>query len=129
MVGKVDKRQQLVGSCTPLAARSVPESGHDVAACRQMRKERVLLKDDTDCAAMRRSECPGRGIAPRLEPGLHHGVTGTMQAGNAAQDGGLAAARRPEDGEDVAGITGEFEIEGNGRLLSQTDRQATISHD
>ena len=56
------------------------------------------------------------------------GGGGTIESGNRAEDRRLAAARRPEDGEDIACVAGQIEIEWDGTRLPKRDRQSALSH-
>ena len=49
-------------------ARAMAERGHHVARRGQMRKERVLLEDEPDRAAMRRRERPARRCRVQVSP-------------------------------------------------------------
>ena len=95
----------------------------------QVRKERVLLEDEPDGAAMRRREraasrCRSRfgaAIAPTPAPGRYSPAI-------AAQDRRLAAAGRSEDGQHVARVAGELDVERDRAGLPQADRQPAVSH-
>ena len=129
MLGQVHQGEQLFRPRTSLAPRPMPERGDDVACRRQMRKERILLKHEPHGTTMRWSEGSSRGVAPRLGARAYGRLIRTIESGNAAQDGGLAAARRPEDGQHVAGIAGEFQVERNRVPLPEAHRQPPVTHD
>jgi hypothetical protein len=67
-MGQVHEREQLERAASTGTPRPVAERRHDVAECRQVREERVLLEDDPHVASMRR-DVHGGG---RVEPGLRH---------------------------------------------------------
>src|SRR5262245_45009971 len=105
------------------------ERRHHVADSGQMRKERVLLKDETDGAPVWRLEHLRLSVGPRGTAGAHACVGWSRQPRNRAQDGRLAAARWTEDGEHVTRVAGELHIERDRRPLAKRDRQAAVSHD
>ena len=94
-----------------------------------MRKERVLLEDEPHRAAMRRRERPGDRVRPCLGARSDRRVRGSIESRDRAQDGRLAAAGRPEDGQHVARIARELDVEGDRTRLTKVDRQAAVSHD
>ena len=72
------------------------EAVGDVLADRHMRKERVVLEHRVDVALV------GRHAFGGLAEDLDVALVGLLEAGDQAQAGGLARARRPEHGEELA---------------------------
>ena len=73
-----------------------PQAVGDVLADRHMRKERVVLEHGVDVALV------GRHAFGGLAENLDMPLVRLLEAGNEAQAGGLAGARRPEHGEELA---------------------------
>jgi hypothetical protein len=91
MFSQMYLREQLICPRRPFGAGTMPKRGHHVPTRCQVRKERVLLKHETDCAAVWWRKCPGRGVVPDLSPCTDDGMLRTIQPGDAAQDCRLAA--------------------------------------
>ena len=126
--GQVHQGQQRVRAGWAFGARTMSERGHHVPRRRQVREQRVLLEDEPHRPAMRRRECARDGVRPDRAARSHGGLRRPGESRNRAQDGGLAAAGRAEDGQHVAGITGELDVEGNRAWLTKGDRQPALRH-
>ncbi len=76
----------------------VAEAEHHVFDHAQMRKERVVLKDESDAAALGRYV----SVVVSQDAIAHYNGSGreTLESGNAAQHCGFAASAGPEHGED-----------------------------
>ncbi len=75
---------------------------------RQVREQRVVLEHHADAALFRgEGEArPGNDLAGQFDAaGMHR-----LETGDGAQGGGLAAARRPEQATDVAGVEVQVEV-------------------
>jgi hypothetical protein len=75
----------------------------------EMREQRVVLEHHADVAPMRRQR---RDILP-VE--LHRAAIDAQQAGHDAQQGGLAAAGRPQQGNELALADAEIDAAQHGR--------------
>ena len=126
-IGEVDEVEQLVRARASLGGGSMTERRHHVASGGQVREEGVFLEHNAHGAAMWRDEDARRRVAPRLETGANRGVFRALQPRDAAQDRCLPTARWSEDGQNLAGIAREFQIERDGCPLPEADRQP-ISH-
>src|SRR5439155_23146758 len=91
--------EDLLGAPTPLAAREAPyaQPVADVLSDGHVREERVVLEDRVDVAFVRRA---AGDVAPVQ---LDAARVGTLEAGDQPERGRLAGARRPEQGEELAG--------------------------
>ena len=113
-------RRSARGRC-PSAVITLPDRG-------QVRKERVLLEDEPDRAAMRRRERPGGGVGPGLGARSHRRLRRSIESRDRAQDRRLAAAGRAEDRQHVARVARELDVERDRTRLTKADRQAPVSH-
>src|SRR5262249_45230538 len=75
----------------------------DIGGDRKVREQRVGLEHDAEVARRRRQARDVAALLPDAAGGLH------LQAGDVAQQRGLAAARRPEEADEFAGL----DVEGN----------------
>ena len=75
-----------------------------------VREERVVLEDDADVALVGRQMIDRRAVDPHASGGLAN------EARDHAQKGGLAAARRSQQGHDLAGLDGERDAVDGQRL-------------
>ena len=129
--GQVDQSQQRAPRARAVRrAGRCPSAVDHVARGGQVREERVFLEDEPDRAAMRRRERARGRVGPRLGARSHGGMRRPVEAGDAPQDGRLAAAGRTEDREHVARAARERDVERNRRRPdASVDRQAPVSHD
>ena len=123
-----DRAEELPRAPGPVGARQMPERGRDVPLGGEVRKERVFLEHEPGGALMRRHEGAGRSVGPRGAVRLDRRAVGLIKPGNRSQDRGLAAARRAEDGEHLAGAAAERDVERDWTGLFQADRQAALRH-
>jgi hypothetical protein len=110
----MDAGQQVFRKITAFGRRPLPECGNHVAGGREVWEERILLKNEPYSSPMRRGKKSRRGISPGLGSRAHACVQGPIEAGNASQDRSFAAAGWPENGQDIAGLTVEVDVERNG---------------
>ena len=97
-----------------LAARA-QAIGH-VLATRHVREQGVVLEDDADVALVGRQVVDGGAVDPHAAGGL------ADEAGDDAQQGGLAAAGRTEQGHDLARLDGErHAVDGDGRAVADRE--------
>ncbi len=81
---------------------ALPSAEGDVPAHVEVRKERVLLEDEPDRAALRRQVDAGVRIEPRLRAERDPPPLRPQQAGDRAQDAGLPRSRRADERERLA---------------------------
>ena len=104
----------------PLCGGGAPFRITEVPFYREVLEERRFLKGEADPPAMRRHEDPAAVVLPdrcaRPQPSSQPG-----EAGHRAQDGGLAAAGRPEDRGHFAGRCGKrgLDFEGSDRAAER----------
>ncbi len=89
----------------------------DVLINRHMGPDGVALEHHPEMAQMGRNECLADHIDHGLVADLDASVIGPFQTGDTAQDGGLAAARRAEQGHHLAGIDPEADAIDGGDVL------------
>jgi len=82
------------------ADRQMEECSLDISLYRQVRKQTVMLGNEADRPFARRSVLFSFG--PDLSPQRHACLPDGQQAGNGAQDRGLAAAGRAHQSRDAA---------------------------
>jgi hypothetical protein len=111
---QMDARQQAFRMITAFGPRPLPECGSHVAGGREVWEERIVLKDEPYGSPVRRSKESRRGISPGIGSRAHTCMQGPIEACNASQDRRFAAAGWPENGEDIAGLTVEVDVERNG---------------
>jgi hypothetical protein len=128
MSAEVDEVEERFCSRAPLRSRQVAEPGQHVAGRRQMREQRVLLEDEAGGASIRWNERPAGGVGPRLGAGSNRRMCGPVQPRNRTKNRRFATARRAEDCQDFARLTGELDVQWNWTRLSERDRQGTVSH-
>ena len=128
LAGQVHQIQQRFRARAPRGARAMPERRHHVAQRGQVREERVLLEDEPHRPAMRRRERPGDGVRPGFGARSHGRLRRSIEPRDRTQDGRLPAAGRPEDGQHVPRGARELDVERDGTLLMDGDRQAAVSH-
>ena len=78
-----------------------------------MRKERRLLEDDADAAALRRSPHVVCAVAPDVAVELNRATVGALEAGNLPEDCRLAGARRTEQDQHRPGRDVDVERRGH----------------
>src|SRR5262245_41225617 len=104
------------------------EGGHHISSGGEMRKQRVVLEDESHRAAMWRYADVRGAVTPDVAAGPNRGVRGLVEAGDGAQDCGLAAAGWTEDCQHVAWAARKLHVQWNRTGLSQRDRQPAIRH-
>ena len=113
----------------PLGHRQVVQRHHDVAQRRQVRKQGVVLEHQAQAAALGRQRQAPAGIEPqRLAAGDASGGR-PVEPGDAAQQGGLAAAGGAHQGQQLAGLAAELRRQGDRPRLVQADLQGSGARD
>ena len=104
MLAQSEQIDEIVHLCGRGAVRKVPEAVDNVFVCIEIRKERVVLKDDVEAALFHRhmreilaveENAPGRRI---------------REAEHEIEERRFAAARRPENGDDLALVDRERNV-------------------
>ncbi|KGM00463.1 hypothetical protein Q760_08765 [Cellulomonas cellasea DSM 20118] len=116
-----DDRQQLAHAGVPLGAGFAghPEPELDVAADVAVREELAVLEHQPEPAPVH-GHTREVGAVPRDRPG-----GGRLESRDRAQQRGLAAARRPEQRDDLAGRDPErHAVDGHGRAVARA-----VAHD
>ena len=126
---KANEVQHRLRSAAPFRSRTMADRCHHIAERRQVREERVLLKDQTDGPAMRRNERSRVGIGPRFRARSNGCLRRSVQARNRTENCRLATPRGSEDRKDLFRVTGEFDVQWNWPRLAQTHRQRRVTHD
>ena len=133
---QMDERQPPIRLILPFSRRAIAKCRHHVAARRQMRKQRVILKHQADAPLVRRHIHPTTTVA-RICPGLAVAddprVRRRMQPRDASQQRRLSTPGRPVDREHIVRPAREAHVEGNGRVLThlyaQPARARHVRHD
>ena len=107
MVGKADEIDQLFHPAAALRLCQPVKAVADIVGRRQVGKERIGLKDD---AEIPRGDRQQGDVAAALDDAA---AILPVEAGNGAQQRGLAAAGRPEETDELAGL----HVDGEGRNL------------
>jgi hypothetical protein len=100
--GQADNAQQFAGAPRPLACWEMAERGGNICLCRHMRKQSVALEDEADGSPMGRYIDQPFCIQPNLPGAGDPALRWTVEAGNGPQDSRLAAAGRPDKGQQLA---------------------------
>jgi hypothetical protein len=101
-VGQSDQRQQLGDAPLALGARAVGDAEGDVLRHAQVREQGVVLEHHADAARLGRPVQGSGGVAQHLVAERDAAVGQRLQAGDRAQQRGLAAARGPDQHADLA---------------------------
>lgn len=129
MAAEMDEVQQGACSLLPFRAWAVTEGDRHVANGSQVRKQCVVLEYEANAPAMWWKVRARGCVCPRLMARLDGSVRRAVQPGNGTKNRGLAAAGRSKDRENVSWLTGELDIQWNGRRLSEGDSQGPVSHE
>ena len=121
---EIGARQPLACLCRALARRQMLQRQRHVGECRQMRKQRVVLKDEADAAPLRRHIDAARGVEPGGVAAAHVATRGSVQPGEATQDGRLATARRPHQRQQFAPLAGDVGGQRDRSRLLEAGEQA-----
>ena len=92
--GKMSYSEPLHDLADP---RRIPSTKRDVRAHREVREQRVILKDESDRALFRRHVNTRCRVEPAGSIQSHHPALRAQQASDHAQRGGLTGTRRPND--------------------------------
>src|SRR5260370_1371759 len=92
------------GTPTCITRPSRRQAEGDVVEHGQVREQRVVLEDHAEPAALGRQVIDRASIEPDLA------ARGRKQPGQQVQRGGLAAARRPQEGDELAAVYVEREL-------------------
>jgi len=82
-----------------------------VAPCREVWEQAGFLEYITQGARVRRDEQPARTVLPAFAVDFQVRLAGALQAGDAAQAGGLARARMAEQRRHAAARQGEVDVQ------------------
>jgi hypothetical protein len=93
-----------------------------------MRQQRVMLEYQPDPTRLRWPRNAERGIEPGGVAAMHAADRWMQQAGNCAQNGGLAATGRPYECQQLARRAGEAAIQRNRLALVKLDAEQGIGH-
>lgn len=121
-------REQRTRAHVALMPRPMAHRGGHVPDGRQVRKERVILKHEARGALVWRYVNPRVRVAPHGAANTHLPMRRLMEPGDRPKDRRLAASRRAEDREHVAGLARERNVEGNGVGLPQLDLERRFTH-
>lgn len=120
---QADKIEHLGGSSL---VSPPPKSKRDVAADREMRKQRALLRHVPDPPSFGRNVQAGGRNRHAID--RDHSSIGALEAGDQAQQSCLAAARRSEDGDQRAGLHMQRRT-GEDGAITEILRHRTHIHD
>jgi hypothetical protein len=122
---QVHELERLGGTAPALvlADLALLEAVGDVVQHRHVREQRVLLEDRVDVALVRRDADGGAPVDLDLALGR------LLEAGDQAQRGGPAAARRPEQGEELAVEHVEMDAVDRDDVLAEALRDPRQPHD
>jgi hypothetical protein len=98
--GQADQLGELAQARGALLLRPAVQAEGDVVGDAQVRKQRVVLEHHADAPLLRRQH--GAGPGDRLAAEADLAFLQVLEAGNAAQDRGLAAAARSQQAADRA---------------------------
>src|SRR5918912_3873189 len=84
----------------------------------------MVLKDEADAAALRRQADAALRVGPHLAADRDAREGGVMKPRDAPEQRGLAAARRPDHGDELAGRAVERRVEPDGTVLPERHRQS-----
>ena len=109
---QADEREQFGDALVDLGAAgaAVDEAVADIRRHREVREQRVGLEHDAEVARGRRQV---RDVAPA---DLDHAFVLRVEARDRAQQRGLAAARRPEEADELALVDVERDVFQRGEL-------------
>ena len=110
-VGLVLQPHQLeraLSEALALLALATGEPERHVRLHRQVREQRVVLEDDPHPAVLRHHEAVGPGQLPAADGDPP--CVRALEAGDEPEEGGLAAARRPEHGHQLAALDLEAHV-------------------
>ena len=99
---QADRGQQLADTQMGVFHRLATEAESDVLFDREMREQRVVLKDHADAPLFRRYALPRP--ADCLLAQADFAIGDFLETGDAAQQGGLAAARRAKQAGNAASL-------------------------
>ena len=105
LTGEADGFKQLRNTYGPFGVARGAKAESDIAGDGEMREKRVILKDHADPPLFRRQRVAGSADGLPFQPDFTGGYR--LEAGDAAQQRGLAATRRTEQAGDAAGIDPE----------------------
>jgi hypothetical protein len=111
---QADRGQQLATRRWASLRRLAAEAEGDVLFDGQVRKQRVILKDHADRRFSGGTRCPARLTTCHVQADLAAGDL--LEAGNAAQQGGLAATRGAEQAGDAALLRAKIDAIDDGLL-------------
>ncbi len=129
LVGELNGGQQVLRAFVAFVRRPVTERGSNVAECRHVREERVLLEDEPDATLVCRTPATGRRVHPHVAANRHDTAAVSVQPRDRAQDRRLAAARRAVDAEHVTRLARERHVDRHGCRLTDRGRQRALTHD
>ena len=122
LLGQADEREQLFDAPVDLGRwpTAVDQAIADIVGDRQVREQRIGLEDDAEIAL-------GRARMGDVTPAhLDAAAVLQVEAGDCAQQGGLAAARRAEEADELAAMDVEIDaaqgLEGAEALGELADR-------
>ena len=108
-LAEADAAQQLVGARSGVGDAVELEGEEDVLPRGEVAQQLEGLEDEADLAAPKE----GEGVLVEVLEGLavdaDGALRGAVEAGEQAEEGGLAAARGAEDGDEVAGVDAEID--------------------
>ena len=119
-VGLVDQADQLehLGDASATARPIAGNAVAQVSRHGEVRKQGEILEDDTDTAALGRYEPALTGHRRTVEH--HRAAIGALEAGQETQRRRLAAAARPQQGEELSGV--DLQIDG----IEREDRSKAL---
>ena len=116
---QADRGEQLAHAQVAVFLRATAEAEGDVFFHREMRKEGVILEDHADAPLFRRQTLAGAADHLAMQADLAAGDF--LEAGDAAQQGRLAAARRAEQAGDLAALEVEVDAIHHGMIAVTLD--------